>query len=361
MTALGNYKLDTGTFPTTEQGLRRCASSPQDVNQWNGPYLPAGDPQRSLGPRLCLQVSRRARRRARHHLSGRRRPARRRRIECRHRQLEKPVTPWRRHSCLPRRDSSRRISPDFCEFAGTTWLCGEITAAFPHQYPEGKWLFVTCHLHGSLPQAKYPPPGKLSAGAAFVWIDRYLDTTRTGPSFCSGPDRWRDGLESLHRGVLLGQYALGAYVVMSNHLHMLLLPKISPSRLHAVAEGSHSQAGKPHLGANRGKFWQAESYDHWVRDQIEWNRIAAYIEDNPVKAGLVGPAPASFPGRAREKAPRRVSARQTRVSAPLRSRAQRGVTLMEMMVVMAIIGLITAISAPSITAGHRYHPHGDHL
>ena len=35
------------------------------------------------------------------------------------------------------------------------------------------------------------------------------------------------------------------------------------------------------------KFWQAESYDHWVRDDTELERIAAYIENNPVKAGLV--------------------------------------------------------------------------
>jgi putative DNA methylase len=34
-------------------------------------------------------------------------------------------------------------------------------------------------------------------------------------------------------------------------------------------------------------FWQKESYDHWVRDEAEWHRIARYIENNPVKAGLV--------------------------------------------------------------------------
>ena len=33
--------------------------------------------------------------------------------------------------------------------------------------------------------------------------------------------------------------------------------------------------------------WQRESYDHWVRDEKEWSRIAAYIENNPVKAGIV--------------------------------------------------------------------------
>jgi hypothetical protein len=41
------------------------------------------------------------------------------------------------------------------------------------------------------------------------------------------------------------------------------------------------------LGRTGETFWQAESYDRWVRDESEWDRIAAYIENNPVKAGLV--------------------------------------------------------------------------
>jgi putative transposase len=35
-------------------------------------------------------------------------------------------------------------------------------------------------------------------------------------------------------------------------------------------------------------FWQQESFDHWPRNQDEFLRIIAYIENNPVKAGLVG-------------------------------------------------------------------------
>lgn len=39
MTALGAYKLDTGVYPTTEQGLQALRVLPQNVNNWNGPYL----------------------------------------------------------------------------------------------------------------------------------------------------------------------------------------------------------------------------------------------------------------------------------------------------------------------------------
>lgn len=40
MTALGAYKLDTGMFPTTEQGLQALRTRPNGLTQWDGPYLP---------------------------------------------------------------------------------------------------------------------------------------------------------------------------------------------------------------------------------------------------------------------------------------------------------------------------------
>jgi general secretion pathway protein G len=49
MTALGTYKLDTGIFPTTEQGLPALRVKPNDVNQWNGPYLQIDIPKDPWG------------------------------------------------------------------------------------------------------------------------------------------------------------------------------------------------------------------------------------------------------------------------------------------------------------------------
>src|SRR3954452_20655350 len=40
MTALGAYKLDTSTYPSTEMGLATLRVKPQNVPLWNGPYLP---------------------------------------------------------------------------------------------------------------------------------------------------------------------------------------------------------------------------------------------------------------------------------------------------------------------------------
>ena len=43
-TALGVYKLDTGQFPATEQGLAALRKQPDGVQRWDGPYLPQDIP-----------------------------------------------------------------------------------------------------------------------------------------------------------------------------------------------------------------------------------------------------------------------------------------------------------------------------
>ena len=48
-TALGAYKLDVGTFPTTEQGLLALRVAPPDVTQWAGPYMPKDIPKDPWG------------------------------------------------------------------------------------------------------------------------------------------------------------------------------------------------------------------------------------------------------------------------------------------------------------------------
>jgi len=49
MTALGSYKLDTGAFPSTEQGLQALRVKPEGSNQWAGPYLPQDIPMDPWG------------------------------------------------------------------------------------------------------------------------------------------------------------------------------------------------------------------------------------------------------------------------------------------------------------------------
>ena len=43
-TALDIYRLDIGKYPTTEQGLQALRVKPDDVEKWDGPYLPKDVP-----------------------------------------------------------------------------------------------------------------------------------------------------------------------------------------------------------------------------------------------------------------------------------------------------------------------------
>jgi general secretion pathway protein G len=42
--ALDQYRLDTGHYPTTEQGLAALITKPADETRWDGPYLKKGIP-----------------------------------------------------------------------------------------------------------------------------------------------------------------------------------------------------------------------------------------------------------------------------------------------------------------------------
>ncbi len=39
-TALDAFRLDTGRYPTTEEGLQALREKPSGVENWSGPYLP---------------------------------------------------------------------------------------------------------------------------------------------------------------------------------------------------------------------------------------------------------------------------------------------------------------------------------
>jgi putative transposase len=164
----------------------------------------------------------------------------------------------------------------------------------PHWYLDGIPLFLTWHLEGSLPRGLYPPPQKASSGQAFVWMDRYLDTARSGPLFLRQPAIAQLVVNSLVKGEQLGHYQLHAWVVMANHVHVLLTPQCHPSRLIASLKGATAREANKLLGLTGQPFWQSECYDRWVRNQEEFHRIGRYIENNPVTAGLVA-TPEAFP------------------------------------------------------------------
>ncbi len=47
--ALESFEIDTGRYPTTEEGLRALIQEPANVRQWNGPYIRRGVPSDPWG------------------------------------------------------------------------------------------------------------------------------------------------------------------------------------------------------------------------------------------------------------------------------------------------------------------------
>jgi type I restriction enzyme R subunit/putative DNA methylase len=85
----------------------------------------------------------------------------------------------------------------------------------------------------------------------------------------------------------LRHYRLHAFVVMANHVHLLITPLRPVARLTNSLKGTSARECNKILRRTGNHFWQDESFDHWVRATKEFERVRAYIEQNPVTAGLV--------------------------------------------------------------------------
>ena len=217
----------------------------------------------------------------------------------------------------------------------------------PHIQPPGATFFITFRLEGSLPakvwsemrerlQALYDELAVASEDEDAsllqrerLWFQEYEEELHR----CQAGPLW---LQDDHVAALVAddfhhfdgdRYRLDAFCVMPNHVHAVLKP------LPATAEGTdallngklvtdseerigyletqedgqrefievtfHSLASILHsikrhsareaniLLSRSGAFWQAESYDHYIRTDEEWDRTIQYVCNNPVKAGLV--------------------------------------------------------------------------
>ena len=158
----------------------------------------------------------------------------------------------------------------------------------PHFYNHDQPVFLTWCLHGSLPPNRHFPRAALTSGEAFAALDRLLDEARTGPFYLKQPVIAALVVAAIHHACdELGHYTLHAFVVMPNHVHKLLSPQVPLPQLTKTLKTFTARRANQALGLTGNPFWQEESYDRLVRDQHEFDRIRIYIEDNPVRAGLV--------------------------------------------------------------------------
>lgn len=180
----------------------------------------------------------------------------------------------------------------------------------PHLKREGAEYFVTFRLADSLPckvliELQRERAARLAAMGAGddSPIDGIETTERIQRDYRRGLERYLDrGAGACHlRRSEIGELVAGAlvffhgqryflreWVVMPNHVHVLVWPMNNHVLSDIVRSWKRftSRRAKPMLGLSEGRFWQPETYDHWVRDDAERSRIVRYIRSNPVKAGL---------------------------------------------------------------------------
>ena len=82
-------------------------------------------------------------------------------------------------------------------------------------------------------------------------------------------------------------YEIHAWVIMLNHVHAIFQPRAALPTIMRWLKGRTGLRANKLLGRIGTPFWQDESFDHWVRNTQEQQELIEYVENNPVKAGLV--------------------------------------------------------------------------
>lgn len=185
----------------------------------------------------------------------------------------------------------------------------------PHIHPEGYPIFVTFNLINSLPKEVVADLMKKREQELkslprnsdeyykvqkkyFRKFDEWLDKCKSGPDWLRNEILAEIVVKKIH-SMVDESYELIAFCIMPNHGHLLIKPMVENSLTHQgktakypladtlrLLKGSTARECNLILGRT-GSFWHHESYDHYVRDDEELERIIKYILNNPVKAGLV--------------------------------------------------------------------------
>jgi REP element-mobilizing transposase RayT len=176
----------------------------------------------------------------------------------------------------------------------------------PHVKREGAAYFVTFRLADSLPREMLLQfeQEKVSAKRQLAEEGSVIDPTgEIARDFQRKLEHCLDrgmGVCHLRREEVAGmladvlrhfhqqRYLLQEWVIMPNHVHAIVWPM--PSHLLGDIVKSWKQFSSRQamqiIGLGKGPFWQREYFDHWIRTEEEKSRIARYIRNNPVNAGL---------------------------------------------------------------------------
>jgi REP element-mobilizing transposase RayT len=88
------------------------------------------------------------------------------------------------------------------------------------------------------------------------------------------------------------RWSIYTAVVMPDHVHLIARPLSTGDGcwdlgqlIHSVKSYSAHQVNRHRQ--RRGRIWQDERYDRWLRDENEFEQKWNYIAENPRRAGLV--------------------------------------------------------------------------
>ena len=174
----------------------------------------------------------------------------------------------------------------------------------PHWQQGDAWQFVTWRLADSLPQSKLME----WRSERDAWLARHPEpwddavTREFHERFSSRMDQWLDtghgscvlrhtSCAEVVAGALRHfhgeRYALGAFVVMPNHVHVLFSPRPGCD-LADIVQSWKSYTAKEinKLLGRKGTLWQEEYWDRLVRHGEHLAACLRYIEEHPAKAHL---------------------------------------------------------------------------
>jgi len=184
-----------------------------------------------------------------------------------------------------------RTSPDPTTPLAPRWRS---RGYLPHLEHPGIIQSVTFRLHDALPQSKLKEwarelahnPQRERDRKLRARIEKYLDAGH-GSCLLRNP---RIGSLVEHAMFFFDgeRYHLLAWCVMPNHVHVLIETRPGLELgvlLHSWKSWSAHEANK--LLGRKGTFWQREYFDRFIRDGEHYENVLRYVENNPVKAGLV--------------------------------------------------------------------------
>ena len=125
---------------------------------------------------------------------------------------------------------------------------------------------------------------RTEAGAYFV----STQTVDRKPFFRR--ERWGRLMLSVLEHYSRDGFTLHAFVIMPDHLHLLITPRESLEKSVQLIKGGFSFRAKRELDW-KFDIWQPGFTDHHIRDNEDWNRHLEYIRRNPIDAKLVERSP----------------------------------------------------------------------